>query len=146
MEFNREGYLVSDKQRECTKCGLIFNKTSKTVTLCNKCNSERVKSNDPRAKMLARAKSRAKEKGIYFDLTINDIFIPEICPVFGFDLKSKKGKPGGQKCSPALDRIDSTKGYTKDNIQIISHLANMMKAHSTNEEMIIFAKWVLNKF
>lgn len=59
---NREGYFVSETERECTKCGIIFNKTSKTVTLCNKCNSERVKCTDPRSKMFARAKGRAKIK------------------------------------------------------------------------------------
>ncbi len=140
MKKNREGYLISETQRECTKCGIIFNKTSKTVTLCNKCNSERVKCTDPRSKMLQRAKGRAKKKGIEFNLIIDDIIIPEFCPALGCKLECKSGRSGGQKSSPALDRIDSTKGYIKDNIQIISHFANMMKAHSTKEEMISFAK------
>jgi len=144
METNREGYLVSESERECTKCGVIFNKTSKTVTLCNKCNSERVKCTDPRSKMFARAKSRAKKKGLDFSITLSDIIIPEFCPILGCKLECKSGKPGGQKASPALDRIDSNKGYIKGNIQIISHLANMMKSHATEEEMISFAKWTLN--
>ena len=55
MRVNREGYKISETERECTNCGTMFLKTSKTVTLCNKCNSERVKCTDPRSKMLQRA-------------------------------------------------------------------------------------------
>lgn len=142
MIKNREGYLVSNTERECTKCGSIFRKTSKTVTLCNKCNSERVKCTDPRSKMYARAKARAKIKEIEFTLLLSDIIIPEYCPILGMKLECRSGNSGGQKCSPALDRIDSKKGYIKENIQIISHLGNMMKSHATNEEMKKFAEWV----
>lgn len=142
MRVNREGYKISEIERECTKCGIIFKKTSKTVTLCNKCNSERVKCTDPRSKMLMRAKSRARIKNIEFDLTIDDIKIPKYCPILGIELISKSGKPGGQKSSPALDRKDSKKGYTKDNIQIISHLANMMKSHADEYELLKFADWI----
>lgn len=141
---NREGYFVSETERECTKCGIIFNKTSKTVTLCNKCNSERVKCTDPRSKMFARAKGRAKIKNLEFNITLDDIKIPEFCPILGSKLECKSGKPGGQKTSPALDRIDPSKGYVKGNVQIISHLANMMKSHATKKEIISFARWALN--
>lgn len=143
MIRNREGYLVSDTERQCTKCAKIFKKTSKTVTLCNKCNSERVKCTDPRSKMYQRAKGRAKSKGLNFTLLLSDITIPEYCPILGIKLECKIGNPGGQKCSPALDRIDSTEGYTKENVQVISNLANMMKSHATKEEMKKFAEWVL---
>lgn len=142
MRINREGYKISETERECTNCGTMFLKTSKTVTLCNKCNSERVKCTDPESKMLQRAKNRAKLKGLEFDLTVKDIKIPKHCPVLGIELICKSGTPGGQKNSPALDRINSIRGYTKDNIQIISHLANMMKSYATNEELIKFANWV----
>lgn len=143
MKVNREGYKVSETERECTKCHKIFKKTSKTVTLCNSCNSERVKCTDPRNKMLMRAKARAKNKNIEFALTVKDIIIPKYCPILGIELICKNGKPGGHKNSPSLDKIDPSKGYTKDNVQVISHLANMMKAHATNEEMINFSKWVI---
>jgi hypothetical protein len=143
MRVNREGYKISETERECTNCGTMFLKTSKTVTLCNKCNSERVKCTDPKSKMLQRAKCRAKLKGLDFDLTVKDIIIPKYCPILGIELVCKSGTPGGQKSSPALDRKDSKGGYTKDNVQVISHLANMMKSHATEEELIKFANWVI---
>jgi hypothetical protein len=53
FKLNREGNLVSDTHRECSNkmCNNIFQITSKTVTLCNSCNSRRVKTNDPIRKM-----------------------------------------------------------------------------------------------
>lgn len=144
MRVNREGYKISETERECTNCGTMFLKTSKTVTLCNKCNSERVKCTSPESKMFQRAKCRAKVKDLEFDLTVKDIIIPKHCPILGIELVCKSGAPGGQKNSPALDRKDSKRGYTKDNVQVISHLANMMKSHANEKELIRFANWVIN--
>lgn len=143
MRVNREGYKISETERECTNCGTMFLKTSKTVTLCNKCNSERVKCTSPESKMFQRAKGRAKKKNLEFNLTVKDIIIPEHCPILGTKLVCKSGASGGQKNSPALDRINSKRGYTKDNVQVISHLANMMKSHATEEELLKFANWIL---
>ncbi len=42
--------------------------------------------------------------------------------------------------------IRSSKGYTKDNIQVISRLANQMKANADKEQMIKFAEWILKTF
>lgn len=146
MEKNREGFLVSSSHRECTNCGTIFIKTSKTVTLCNSCNSDRVKSNCPRKKMLARAKSRSMTKNFEFDISIDDIYIPDLCPILGLELKEYKGRSGGSPGSPALDRIDNSKGYVKGNIMVISHLANQMKASASAEQLIKFAEWVLSEY
>lgn len=41
------------------------------------------------------------------------------------------------------DRIDNTKGYTKDNVQVISHLANQMKASATRDQLQVFCKRML---
>lgn len=140
---NREGFLVSDTERECTNCHIIFQKTSKTVTLCNKCNTERVKCTDLRSKMFMRAKSRAKKNNLAFNLTLDDILIPKFCPILEIELNPHSGISGGKKASPALDRIDSTKGYIKGNVWVISHLANMMKSNANNEDLVKFSNWVL---
>ena len=86
--------------------------------------------------LLNQLKASAKKRGIEFDLTtadIDDIGIPISCPVLGIPLKFNKGKPLDNSIS--FDRIDSTKGYTKDNIVIVSHRVNKLKSNSTYDEM-----------
>lgn len=140
---NREGYYVGEFDRECTNCGQIFPKKSKTVTLCNDCNSSRVKGESVDLKMFRRAKQRAKDKGLEFDLTYEDVVVPKHCPILGIELKMHKGRSGGNPNSPALDRVDNNKGYVKGNVMVMSHLANMMKSSATTEEMVLFAEWVI---
>lgn len=146
LRINREGNKVSFTHRECTSCKDVFEITSKTVTLCKRCNSERVKSQSLEKKMFTRCKTRARDRNIEFNIDIEDIYIPEFCPVLDIPLKEFKGKAGGKKDSPALDRIDNSKGYIKGNIQVISHLANMMKSSATPEELLTFSKWVINTY
>jgi hypothetical protein len=143
MERNVQGYLVSDTHRECTKCSCIFEITSK-MTLCKKCNSERVKSQTPEWKMHQRAKQRCKNTNREFNLLVSDIVIPDFCPILGIKLNMNSGKSGAYRNSPSLDRIDNSKGYTKDNIQVVSQLANAMKCHASHAELHRFAQWVLS--
>lgn len=143
---NREGYYVSETERECTACGAVFTKTSRTVTLCNICNSERVKGESSEVRMFRRAKIRAKERGHEFNITKEDIVIPSHCPVLGIELKVHKGRSGGNPESPALDRIDNTKGYVRGNVMVVSHRANMMKVDASPEELVKFAEWVLTRY
>lgn len=143
MERNREGYLVSETHRECTKCGAVFQITSR-MTLCKPCNSKRVKSLSPEWRMHQRAKSRCKQSNREFNIDVSDIVIPDVCPILGIELNMNSGKSGAYRNSPSLDRIDNSRGYTKDNIQVISQLANAMKCHATDKELRMFATWVLS--
>ena len=92
--------------------------------------------------MLKRAQHRAASKRFDFNITIDDIHIPEYCPVLGMKLEYSLGS-GGKDCSPSIDRIDSSKGYIKGNIQIISSKANRIKTDATLddiEKLYIFMK------
>ena len=42
--------------------------------------------------------------------------------------------------SPSLDRIDSSKGYTPDNVWVISRRANIIKHDATLEELLLISK------
>jgi hypothetical protein len=145
MKINREGFLVGKNFRECTnkKCRSIFKITSKTVTVCPKCNTKRVKSTPEEKKMLNRAKARAKKNNIPFSITEKDIVIPETCPVMGIKLEHHRGRSGAYKNSPSLDRIVPEKGYVPGNVRVISQLANQCKGNASQEEMLAFAKWVI---
>ena len=89
------------------------------------------------------AKARSIRKNIYFKLEKEDIKIPVRCPVLGLVLHRYPGKRGGGPSSPTIDRIDPTKGYTKENVHVISKRANMLKNDATPEELVQICKWVL---
>lgn len=83
-----------------------------------------------------RLKASAKKREIPFELKISDIWdlsIPLTCPILGIPLEFHRGKPRDNSVS--VDRIDNTKGYTKDNITIISYKANVLKRNASNEEL-----------
>lgn len=92
---------------------------------------------NPEKEMWIRAKKRAKQKGILFDLKIEDIQMNNYCPILNIPIKVQIG--GATDNSPSLDRINSSKGYTKENVCVISRLANIMKAHATEEQLTMFA-------
>jgi len=85
--------------------------------------------------ILKNAKYRARTRILKFNISLEDITIPEICPVLG--IKIEQSKVSGEACpnSPSLDRIDSTKGYVKGNVRVISHRANALKSDATVEEL-----------
>ena len=85
-------------------------------------------------KMLARAKNRAKRLGLDFDLELSDIVIPEVCPLLGIPLI--KGDGVIHDGSPSLDRKRASGGYTKDNVWVISKLANTIKNNATSEVIL----------
>jgi hypothetical protein len=105
--------------------------------------------NKPDRFLLSRAKSRAKKKGLEFNIDITDIDVPIICPILGIPIikEYKKGTKGGPSPnSPSLDRIDNSKGYVKGNVRVISHKANTMKHNATSLDLIRFAEWVLHNY
>jgi len=95
--------------------------------------------------VLIRAKQRAKKNGLAFNLTIDDIIIPDNCPILDIPLIISKGNKGPKPNSPSIDKINPDLGYIKGNIWIISHLANTMKNCATDEQLLKFSQWVLTK-
>ena len=148
----------------CTSCKetLAQNKFSYVVKndptqgirrLCKTCSRkkadkeiERRKNNwkyKPALHMLNNSKQRAKGRNMEHTLILEDIIIPDICPILG--IKLEVGDRKNHYNAPSIDRIDNTKGYTKDNIMIISAKANMLKKDATIEELIMigdfYKKW-----
>ena len=85
-----------------------------------------------RLHMFFAAKSRAKKSGIPFTLKLDDLIIPENCPILGIPLFFGEGKCSDN--SPSLDQIIPGAGYTLNNFQIICHKANTMKSNATFEQ------------
>ena len=100
----------------------------------------------PEQCLLRAARGRANKKQIEFNLTIEDIVIPECCPVLHIKLQRQLGKGKILDTSPSLDRIDNSKGYIKGNVQVISTKANAMKSSANKEELLKFANWIYNTY
>jgi hypothetical protein len=82
---------------------------------------------------LSNIRNRAKRKGLPFNLTLDDIEIPSHCPVLGIPIKERSGR--FHDSSPSIDRIIPSRGYVKDNVQIVSYRANRIKCHATLDEL-----------
>ncbi len=162
---------VSMENKKCSKCGEVkefseFNKNKKKKDgledYCRSCESVKGKiyyalnrdkilkktknyqQSNRSACMYNTIRSRAKKKGIEFDIEIEDISYPEFCPVLGLRLERNAGIANTN--SPSVDRIDPTKGYVKGNIQVISNKANTMKSNATPEELLMFADWIYKTY
>lgn len=85
--------------------------------------------------MLWSAKKRAKQYELPFDLTEEDIQIPDKCPVLGIKLEAQYGKGKLANNSPSIDRIYPWLGYVKGNVIVISHRANRLKNDATPYEL-----------
>lgn len=123
--------------RPCMKCGLMkplseFHKHKMCKggynSACKACrvplSQANYKATSHELRLLNAAKTRATAKGREFSIELSDIRIPELCPVFHTPM-----------VSPSLDRIDSSKGYIKGNVRVISKRANQLKNNATVHEM-----------
>jgi len=108
-------------------------------------NPEKVKKHrqSPMRARIGGIRSRAKRKGLEFDLT--EKFLIElsertlICPLTDIPLRYDNQNRLADDHAE-LDRKDNTKGYIKDNVWFISKRANRIKTDSTPDEMIQVAQ------
>jgi len=91
--------------------------------------------------MFQKANERAKKYNIPFNLSLDDIVIPEFCPVFPSIKLSKENKKQSFD-SPTLDRLVTSLGYVKGNVRVISWRANDVKGNASYEELITVANWI----
>ena len=112
------GCLRKERSVEFNKSRFDPNATSKSVEY----------------RILTRAKSRAKQKNIPFNLTLEDIKVPKTCPLLGIPIEIQP-KKGYHPNSPSLDKIIPEKGYIKGNVWVISNRANTLKNDATLQEL-----------
>ncbi len=137
--------------KACTKCGIEkevnkenfnrrYDKGKRHLfrSECKDCYNAYTRGNPRylRKALIRHARTRALKKGLEFDLKYEDLNYPDYCPVLGIKLKHGYGKGKDRENSPSIDRIDNTKGYTVDNVIIISVLANSIKTSATPEQII----------
>jgi hypothetical protein len=100
------------------------------------------RSANPEKLLLQCAAQRSRKNGLEFNITIENIVIPERCPVLNIALfLSEEGRSDN---SPSLDRIDNTKGYIKGNVLVVSWRANRLKHDATADELIQIGNFYKN--
>lgn len=92
-----------------------------------------------------RVKQSTKKRKLDFNLEPQDIIVPTHCPLLGVELLFDKVDSSSDNYY-TVDRIDSSKGYIKGNVQVISRLANTMKNKSTEKELITFSQNILKMY
>ena len=73
------------------------------------------------------------------DLAIEDIIVPDFCPVLGIELTWSDHKTNS---TPSVDRLIPEKGYVRGNICVISERANRLKNNATQEELQAIVKYL----
>jgi hypothetical protein len=108
-------------------------------------NRKQYKPNPVAKSLYINAKARAKKLGREFTITIEDIIVPPLCPVFGVPMERALGSIGAGEHSPTLDRIDSSRGYSADNIEVISYKANRLKSNGNLEDFRAIVRYLESK-
>lgn len=126
----------------CRSCGKLKTKAEFSIhskcklgidiSACKACKKAKVDwSKVPIEKRIYnRIKSRATKKKIPFDLELQDIVLPKLCPVF-----QKPFIYGDYDWTYSVDRKDNSLGYVKGNIQILSNRANRLKGDFSINEL-----------
>lgn len=140
-----KGHLTPrNRFNQCIQCTREYRKTKghfrESTKNWQNNNRDRVRElsriwhkNNPEKRLLTFCKVNAKRQNVPFDLTLQDIKIPTLCPVFGVKLRRNAGKR--DNWSPSVDRIIPEKGYVRNNIIIVSWRANFIKSDATIEEL-----------
>jgi hypothetical protein len=145
----------------CSECGGINTRSGK---ICEKCDYIRqknihrqlfdrqrntisgfVKWRLSQTKAKNRAKARDGKKHQEVSITFNQAFnlwkrSDGKCALTGLPMTTKKDS----LYSGSMDRIDSDRGYTGDNVQWVCYSMNIAKGHWTNEEFLDFLSELRN--
>lgn len=144
-EFYRRNDARQSPMSECKGCQRLAPRPPKDAQARQRAN-EKLRERrryDPRLVLLSGARTRAKRRGLPFDIGPEDIPIPPHCPVLGVPLVSRAGTGERRRYqdSPSLDRIDNALGYVRGNVIVVSLRANRIKVDATVEELERVAKF-----
>ena len=98
--------------------------------------------------IVRKAKARAEKENLEWGLgdpedAAQRLQWPTHCPVFETELDYSIGR-GSQPNNPSLDRFDPRKGYTWDNVVVISYRANTLKSNAIPEELEALAHYAMH--
>ena len=123
--------------------GWTDSKGGKRFTTCAQCEKDRFNKRyrvNPIPQLISGFRNRAKKQNVPFNLTVDDMKdliknATDMCPALGVKMEIAKLYANDSNYSPSFDRIDPKKGYTKNNIVIVSNRANRIKSDATVNEI-----------
>ena len=140
-EFSRKAALKQAERlgTSCFSCRTVANNIKRKGTKNKEKNPAWRGFGHVPGKVFSRLQRDAKTRNISFEITIEDIHNQynkqkERCAFTGFEIFFG--------IDASVDRIDSSKGYTIDNIQIVHKTLNIMKRDIPNDEFILWCRAV----
>lgn len=103
---------------------------------------------DPLKAHLNAIRCRAKANNLPFNLTEEDLAIPEVCPVLNIPIHQSWGTADiedNKDSCPSVDRVIPSLGYVKHNVRIISARANRIKTDSTPQEIRLVYEYTMRE-
>jgi hypothetical protein len=97
--------------------------------------------NHPGRLLFHKARNGAEKRSLAFDLTVEDVLQmlePMTCMATGLPLSWAGGRRHHLK--PSLDRIDSQRGYSADNVQVVCWMFNQMKGAYSEADFALVAE------
>lgn len=143
-DFYARGDRPLGRKSRCKKCDsrATIESRKKNLGRFNARHARWCRDNPGRV-MWYRARSRARRKGIPFDIEQGDVIVPVVCPVLGIPIScGDAGKGAPTDSSPSLDRIDPSRGYVRGNIVVMSMRANRIKNDATLDELRALVKYL----
>jgi len=143
-EYNRQ----TKKGRTIFFCGLSCARSYKNLNLTDE---EKIKrktllgkytKNRKRKFTYYLNKSRNRDKECNLDEQYLESIWTEYCKLSNIKIYIKNGKSNLNTAS--LDRINSSQGYIKGNVQFVAYGLNLAKNNRTNEEMLAFIQEIKN--
>ncbi len=135
--------VKKESKKTCPDCKIMHYGENRKTTRCKKCYPLYKKS----IQLYGSIKVRSKKNNLEFDLTkdwlLNRILNP--CPMTGITYVLSKGLGSNVRLpyAPSIDRIDPSRGYTKENCRMVCWWYNITKYTYTDEEVLELCRKVI---
>ncbi len=141
---------------ECDMSSTVVSFGKGKAGICNSCSKKNWESNNKlkvRAQRLyGNAQKRAKANGWpppdFGSEWIEEKIINGFCEATGieFDLNEKRGGiHASNPWVPSIDRVDSSKPYLKENVQIVVYMYNVCKSEFTHFDVVKFCHMLVGE-
>jgi hypothetical protein len=120
---------------------------------CKKCSNRKTENNHRgmynliRISWFQKSKTGAETRGLVFDISLDDVWFLYTaqegrCALSGIPIGWSEV---GSIHTASIDRIDSSMGYIKDNVQLLHKDVNFMKQHFSQEYFIEVCKAISDR-